>query len=159
MRKPVESTLGVLAKIISFLSKKDQLFNFEKEKRISFCLEYIHLVINVVGSDISSFNKINFKAFLVIQTFVIGLLPIYAQEYKTRADLLHDMEWDDTDAVIMNGERYLINNSFLINFKGYKDIFPEIPKVEEMRLSVDISSDYDMPYRPFCVIDNTSTEV
>lgn len=157
MRKPVESTLGVLAKIISVLSKKDQLFNFEKEKRISFCLEYIHLVINVVGSDISSFNKINFKAFLVIQTFVIGLLPIYAQEYKTRADLLHDMEWDDTDAVIMNGERYLINKSFLVNFKRYKNIFPEIPKVEEMRLSVDISS--DMPYRPFCVIDNTSTEV
>lgn len=91
---------------------------------------------------------------LIILTFVIGLLPICAQEYKTRADLLYDMEWDDTDVVIMNGERYLINKSFLINFKGYKDIFPEILKEEVMRLSGDSSADYDMPYQPFWVIDN-----
>lgn len=96
------------------------------------------------------------KISLIILTFIVGLLPICAQEYKTRADLLHDMEWGDTDVVIMNGEIYLINKSFLINFKGYKNIFPEIPKVEEMRLSGDISSDYDMPYRPFWVIDNDS---
>ncbi|MGL4292512.1 MAG: hypothetical protein ACRCSQ_02890 [Bacteroidales bacterium] len=84
---------------------------------------------------------------------VLMLLPMigvqaYAQEYNDRKEIINDLLSDDTDALIIGNQRYLINKSPLYIFTGYKDIYPEIPKSE---INFDIATDtydYDMNYKP-----------
>lgn len=75
-------------------------------------------------------------------------VSVYAQEYNDRKDIINDLLSDDTDALTIDNQRYLINKSPLNTFTGYKDIYPEIPKSE---INFDIATDtydYNMNYKP-----------
>lgn len=66
------------------------------------------------------------------------------------------MMWEDTDVIIMDNQRYLINKSLLIHFDGYKNIYPEIEKAEVSFEYGAGSSDYNMNYTPYWLIKNDS---
>ncbi|MGL5227741.1 MAG: hypothetical protein ACRC77_06100, partial [Bacteroidales bacterium] len=75
-------------------------------------------------------------------------VSVYAQEYNDRKDIINDLLSDDTDALTIDNQRYLINKSPLNTFTGYKDIYPEIPNSE---INFDIATDtydYNMNYKP-----------
>lgn len=81
---------------------------------------------------------------------------LFCQEYKKFEDLIWDFMIGDTDIVFMDDKRYLINKSFLINFNGYKNLYPEIEKVEAQLMTGSGSQDYDMTYTPYWLIQNDS---
>ncbi|MGL6179604.1 MAG: hypothetical protein ACRC13_10450 [Tannerellaceae bacterium] len=79
-----------------------------------------------------------------------------SQEYKKFEDLIMDLQWGETDYVFKDSLMYLLNKSFLIDFDGYKNLYPEIGKSEVSFAEGGGSIDYDMNYTPFWLIRNDS---
>lgn len=83
-------------------------------------------------------------------------VSVYAQEYKDRKEIINDLLSGDTDALIIDNNRYLINKSPLNFFEGYKDLYPEIPKAEiNFNFATD-TYDYHMNYKPYWSIQGDS---
>ena len=95
-----------------------------------------------------------FYLFFCVEALICS--PLFSQEYKKNEELIWDLVSGETDIVFMDGCEYLTNKSFLINFDGYKNLYPEIEKVEEQFMLGGGSQDYDMTYTPFWLIRNDS---
>ena len=84
---------------------------------------------------------------------VFGLVA-YSQQFTERDSIIGNMMWEDTDIILMNKRYYLIDKSLLGCFEGYKDLYPEIIKSHIDYAFGGGSTDWDMNYFPYWVIDN-----
>lgn len=78
----------------------------------------------------------------------------YSQQFTERDSIIGNMMWEDTDIILMNKRYYLIDKSLLGCFEGYKDLYPEIIKSHIDYAFGGGSTDWDMNYFPYWVIDN-----
>ena len=81
-------------------------------------------------------------------------LVAYSQQFTERDRIIGNMMWEDTDIVLMNKRYYLIDKSLLGCFEDYKDLYPEIIKSHIDYAFGGGSTDWNMNYFPYWLIDN-----